>query len=105
MPRDFNINAADSTVSDTDMPDGMVAQRGMGDIEEEFLEVTKGFEDMHERVPDPMVELEPDQDLNDIQRDAREASQAAVDDIEDPTDGFADGGFTSDGFEDNDNGV
>jgi len=71
-------------VSDDEMPDGQRAQPGVGDVEEQFRAVTRGFGTMHQGCDvcgpgDPLLELSPDQDLNDIQRDAGEASRAAID--------------------------
>lgn len=61
MVHDFNefSRRSERDIRDDDMPDGMRAQRGIGDLEEDFRAVTAGFEDMHERVPEPMVEEEP----------------------------------------------
>lgn len=73
----------DSPVTSDEMPGEMSAQSGMGDVGEEFRAVTRGLESMHRglmaaTVRDPILELDPDQDYDDIQRDAREAAEASV---------------------------
>lgn len=66
-------------ITDADMPDGMDAKPAQGDLEEQFVAVTRDLDSI-KRVPDPMVETDPGQDYDDIQRDASEAAQSAVDD-------------------------
>lgn len=58
-------------IRDDDMPDGMRAQRGVGDLEEDFRAVTLGFENMHERVPDPMVDVEPGEAAREVESHTR----------------------------------
>lgn len=65
-------------ITDADMPDGMDAKPGMGDLEEQFVAVTRDL-DAIKRVPDPMVDTDPGQGFDDIQRDASEAAASAVD--------------------------
>lgn len=56
--------------ADGDMPDGMDARPGVGDLEEDFRAVTMGFDEMHKSVPDPLVETDPGAEYADIERDA-----------------------------------
>lgn len=74
----------DRRPSDASMPTGVRSQERMGDIQEQFRAVTRGFETMHRRVDmdkpaDPMLELRDEQDLDDIQRDADQAAMGAID--------------------------
>lgn len=72
------------TTRDEEMPREVRAQPGMGDLEEQFRSVTRGFESMHQRigkeeVEDPMLEWGPNQDYDDIQQDATMAASDVLD--------------------------
>lgn len=71
-------------VTDKDMPRGVRAQAGMGDLEEAFREVTHGLDDMHRRVldpqdDDPMTSFSTRGYYDDVQQDADEAAESAID--------------------------
>lgn len=70
MSQDFNERRSDfrAVQRDDDMPEGMSAQPGVGDLEEQFQSVTAGFGSMDKRMPDQMVTDEPSNAVDEIEQ-------------------------------------
>lgn len=66
------------------------SQRGMGDLAAEFRDVTEGFETMHKRIPDPIMDTEAERaGLDRIDDRAQEGARKAEQPLSKAADRFA----------------